>query len=248
MTIKTQKEIDIMNEGGQILAEVLEKARKYSRVNITTIEIDQYIEKIILSKKAKPSFKNFKGYPASSCLSVNDELVHTIPSERKLKEGDILSIDAGVYFNGYHNDAAITFGIGKITEKAKDLIETTKESLIESIKIIKPGIHIGDVQNRIQKIIEDRKYSVIKDLSGHFIGKKLQEEPSIPNIGKPKTGFVLSAGMTFCLEPMVSIGSYKLKLSDDRWTIKTFDGSLSAHFEHTIAVTNKGYLILTALD
>lgn len=248
MTIKNQNAINAMSAGGKILSTVLKKAKKFCRAGIKTIEIDAFIENFIIESNARPSFKNFKGYPFSSCICINEELVHTLPGNRKICSGDIISLDVGVYYQGYHTDAAITFGIGKISESAKRLIHITKKSLNEGIKIISPGVKIGDVQSKIQTTIEDAGLHVIRDLSGHGIGRKLQEYPSIPNFGRPGTGFTLEEGMTFCLEPMVAIGTHKIFLSPDKWSVTTFDKSLSAHFEHTILVVKNGHKILTSID
>jgi len=248
METKNQKEISIMRCGGKILAGILKKSANIVKPGISTIEIDEYIENYIIKNKAKPSFKNYKGYPYSSCISINDELVHGLPSQKTLNSGDIVSIDIGVYYEGYHTDAAITVPVGIISNEAKKLISITNKSLEEGIKLIRPKTKIGNIQNRIQSIIEESNYSVIRDLSGHGIGKRLQEFPSIPNVGSKGSGMELMEGMTFCLEPMVSMGSHKVITLEDGWTVVTADKSLSAHFEHTIAVTKDGYEVLTAID
>jgi len=237
-----------MTKGGIILAKLLQNAKSFCQPGIKTQDVDAFIENQIIASNAKPSFKNFKGYPSSSCISINDELVHTLPSGRKIAKGDIVSLDAGVFYEGFHTDAAITFGVGKISKSAEHLIDITKKSLYEGIKIIAPKVKIGDVQSRIQQVIEKANLYVIRDLSGHGIGRKLQEYPSIPNFGIPGSGFTLEEGMTICLEPMVAIGTHKIILRNDKWSVATADKSLSAHFEHTILVTKIGYKILTDID
>lgn len=243
--IKSQKEIGNMKEGGKILAEILASLKNFSREGINTSEIDSLAEKLMKKYKVIASFKNFRGYKYATCLSVNEEVVHGIPGRHILKRGDIFSIDAGVYHKGLHTDSAITFAIDKASTSGTKLLEVAYKSLMESAKLIAPGIKLGTIQASIQKIIEDSGYRVIKDLSGHGIGKKLQEEPQIPNYGKLDSGIVLKEGMTFCLEPMVSTGSSHIKVDSDGWTVSTLDNALSAHFEHTIAVTDIGYEILT---
>lgn len=245
INIKSDEEIEIMKRSGKILANVIQQAKKITKPGISTNEIDEFIEKSIIKSGVKPSFKNYEGYPKSSCISVNEEIVHSIPNEKIINDGDIVSIDAGVCYKGYHSDSAITFGIGKISPDVEKLINVTKNSLDEAIKQLKPGKKIGDIQAVIQKIIEHAGLYVVKGLSGHGIGKKLQEKPSIPNFGQKGKGFIVKPGMVFCIEPMVAIGTDQIRLLANGWTIVTKDLSLSAHFEHTIAITQNRCLVLT---
>lgn len=245
INLKTEQEIAIMKEGGRILAGVIQKVRQVIKPGVTTQEIDHLAERLISKAGAKPSFKKYKGYPCSSCLSVNEELVHSLPSKKIIKKGDLISVDIGVFYQGYHTDSAITFGVGKVSSQAEKLIRITKKSLDEGINLLKPGKKIGDIQAKIQAVIEKTGFSVIRDLSGHGIGKSLQEQPSIHNFGIKGTGFILKKGMTFCLEPMVAVGNPQIKIQPDGWTVITKDRSLSAHFEHTVAITKNGYLLLT---
>ncbi|MFA7000406.1 MAG: type I methionyl aminopeptidase [Candidatus Paceibacterota bacterium] len=248
MNIKSKSQIEKMRASGKILARVLLEARKLCIPGTKTIEIDNFIEKYIYSKNSIPSFKNFKGYPYSSCISINEEVVHTLPSERIIKEGDLVGLDVGVLHEGFHTDSAISFGVGKISSLDEKLLSVTKKALLNGISVIADNVKIGDVQARIQETIENAGFQVIRDLCGHGIGKKMQEPPSIPNIGRKGTGFTLKEGMTICLEPMAAIGTYKIALSDDDWSIVTLDGSHAAQFEHTILVTKTSADILTAID
>ena len=242
---KSPEDIEIMREGGKILASILSQAKNQCTDGKTTEEIDKFIENLIIKAGAEPSFKGFQGYKFASCISINEQLVHSLPGKKIIKNGDIVSLDAGVNYKGFHTDSAITFGIGKISRQAEKLIKITKESLQNGIKIIKPGIKIGDVEATIQKTIEGAGLAVIRDLTGHGIGRELQEKPSIPNFGYKNTGFELKEGMTFCLEPMVAVGGWRIQVLNDGWTVVTLDKSLSAHFEHSVAVTKNGYEILT---
>lgn len=243
--IKSSKEIEYMQEGGKILAQIMERLKYFSKPGINTLEIDNLAETLMKRFNVLPSFKNFRGYKYASCLSVNEEVVHGIPGRHTLKDGDIFTIDLGVYHKGLHTDSAKTFAIGKISNKAKKLIKITSESLNQTIKLIKPGVKLGTLSANIAKIIKENGFGVIKELSGHGIGKNLQEEPRVLNYAKTNTGLVLKPGMTFCLEPMVAIGHGNIKTLDDGWTISSIDNSLTAHFEHTVAVTKNKYLILT---
>jgi len=253
--IKTQKEIEIMREGGKILAEILRELEKKVRPGIKTLELGRLAESLILNSGAKPSFKGYTSrkdgiidpYPASLCTSINEEIVHCLPSERILKEGDIISLDLGIYYKNFHTDMAITVPVGRVTLEAQRLIKVTKKSLKRGIKEIKPGNHIGNVENAIQRFVESNGFNVVRDLCGHGIGKELHEEPQILNFGKKGTGPELKEGMVFCPEPMVAVGDPTIRRAKDGWGYQTFDDSLSAHFEHTIAVTKKGFDILTSL-
>lgn len=243
--LKNPEEIKIMRQGGIIASKVLKKLSAAARNGTKTIELDKLARKLIKDENATPSFLGHNGYPAAICTSVNEEIVHGIPGPRALKDGDILGIDIGIFWKGYHTDTAVSIPVGNIEGSKRKLIEKTKESLDRAIEIIRPDIHLGDIQNRVQKIVEEAGYGVIKDLSGHGIGKKLQEYPSIPNFGKANTGPVLAIGSVIAIEPMVSLGDWHVKIKDDGWTVVIADGSYGAHFEHTVAVTPGGYEILT---
>lgn len=248
ITIKTKKEIEIMREGGRILAAVLEDVKNYTKVGMTTKDLDKYTGRLCLKYKTKPAFKGYLDFPANIITSINDEIVHGLPSDKKIiKEGDLVSLDFGVLREGFYTDAAITFGVGEIDKTKQKLIEVVNKSLFAGAKKIKDGAYLGDVSAEIQKYVESRGFSVIRCLAGHGIGRQIHEEPTIPNFGKKKTGLVLKEGMTLAIEPMIAEGGFELELSPDKWTYRTVDGSLSAHFEHTLAVTKKGYDILTSL-
>jgi methionyl aminopeptidase len=249
MNIKNQDEIKKMTEAGKILGDVLKLIRQKIQVGISAKELDDYAEKCILARNAIPAFKNFNGYPNSICVSINEEIVHGIPtSGKKIKEGDIVGIDCGVKYEGYNSDAAFTIGVGKISPLAKRIIETTKKSLNKAIVAIKPGIELKKIQKIIQKTIEDEGFAVIRSLSGHGIGKNLHEAPTIFNYVDNGPKVILKQGMTICIEPMSAVGTYEIKTENDNWTIKTLDNSISAHFEHTILITDKAAKILTPYD
>jgi methionyl aminopeptidase len=246
ITIKNSREIEIMREGGKILAAILKDAHEFTGPGVTTEDIDKYVGRLCLKYKVKPAFKNYQGFPASICTSVNDEIVHGIPSDKKvIKEGDIISLDFGVLYKGFNTDAAITFGVGKINPAKIKLIDVVQKSFFAGAKKIKDGAYLGDYSATTQKYIEDRGFSVVRCLAGHGIGRDIHEEPSIPNFGKKKTGVILEEGMTLALEPMICEKGFKLVIAPDKWTYKSVDGGLTSHFEHTIAVTRKGYEILT---
>jgi len=254
ISIKTSEEIKIMRQAGRILAQVMKKVARQVKPGISTFELDEMAEKLIKNFGAEPAFKGYqpdtvynqKGYPATLCTSINNEVVHGIPSpNRFLKEGDIIGLDCGVKFQDYYADMAITLPVGKINSEARRLILVTKKALGLAIKKIKPGIHLGDISSTIQSYVEKNGFSVVRELSGHGIGKNLHEEPTILNFGKPNTGPILKEGMTLAIEPMINVGDWKVKTLDDGWTIVTADNSLSAHFEHTILVTSRGAEILT---
>lgn len=252
ISIKTAKEIKILREGGKILASVLKEVAKRAKPGVATIELDELAEKLIRRAGGEPSFLNYKtrydkiSYPASLCVSKNDEVVHGIPgSDKILIEGDIVSLDLGMKYKGLYTDTAITVPVGEIDEKAKKLIEACKKSLLEAIRAAKSGATIGDIGFAAQKFVEKNKFGVIRNLAGHGVGYKVHEEPEIPNFGRRGTGEILREGMILALEPMITDGGYEIFLDDDNWTWKTKDGSLAAHFEHTIVVTKKGGEILT---
>lgn len=243
--IKTPEEIEIMAEGGKILAKIMKKVVAKVKPGVKTKELNEYFEKLVFKFGAKPSFKGEEGFPASICTCVNEEIVHCLPSERILKGGDILSLDGGIFWKGFHLDMAVTVPVGEISFEAKKLIKTTKRALDMALKKVKPGNKIGDISNAIQRYVEYRGFHVIAELTGHGIGRKLHEEPEILNFGKRNTGPELKEGMVICIEPMVSAGDWKIKKTKDGFGWQTVDGSLSAHFEHTVAVTKNSYKILT---
>jgi len=243
--IKTPKEIEIMVGGGKILARIMKKLEKEIKPGITTKELDRLVESLIFKFGANCSFKGYEGYPTCLCASINDEIVHAVPSERILKEGDIISLDLGIKWKGFHTDMAVTLPVGKINPQAQKLIEVTKKSLEIGIKEVKPGNYLGDIGYAIQKYVESQGFGVVRELCGHGIGKNIHEDPEVLNFGERKTGAKIQEGMVLCLEPMVTVGDWRIKKSDDGFGYKTKDNSLSAHFEHTIAVTGNGFQILT---
>ena len=246
ITIKTPREIELMREAGRILAEVHNELGKIIEPGITTLEIDKMGEKLIRSFGCEPSFLNYQGYPASICVSVNEEVVHGIPSPKRiLKEGDIVSLDAGVIYKGYHSDAARTYGVGQITKEATQLIEVTKQCFFEGIKFAKPGNHLHDISNAIMDYATKYGYGVVRDLTGHGIGSHLHEDPDIPNFRQKKRGPKLVPGMTLAIEPMINAGTYRVSWLDDDWTVVTNDGKLSAHYENTVLITEEGCEILS---
>jgi methionyl aminopeptidase len=243
--LKSKKEIEIMKKGGQIAASVLNQLKYKVKPGITTKSLDKYAEELIRNARAIASFKNFHNYPASVCISVNKEVVHGIPSDRILKEGDIVGIDLGILYQGYHTDTAMTCGVGKISIEAQKLINTTQKALEIAIIAVRPGNHLSDIGYTIQSYVEKEGYSVVRTLVGHGIGHNLQEEPAVPNYGKKGQGIVLKEGMTIAIEPMINVGKHSVKILKDGWTVVTADKSLSAHFEHTIAITKNSPIILT---
>ncbi len=246
VTIKSEREIGLMREAGRILAITHEELEKALKPGISTWEIDRLGEEIIRSYGCVPSFKNYRGYPASICISVNDEVVHGIPSKKRiLDEGDIVSLDAGVIYRGYHSDAARTHGVGQISPEAGQLIEVTKQCFFEGIKYAKTGNHLNDISTAIQTYAEKFGYGVVRDLVGHGIGTHLHEDPEVPNFARKRKGIRLQPGMTLAVEPMINAGRYEVRWLDDDWTVITKDGSLSAHYENTILITEEGPEILS---
>lgn len=238
ITIKSKREISLMREAGKILAEVHQKLGEIVAPGITTMDIDRKGCELIRKAGCEPSFLNYDGYPASICVSVNDEVVHGIPSDdRRLEEGDIVSLDAGVIWNGYHSDAARTYAVGEISEEAERLIQITQESFYEGIKKAVPGNHLHDISAAVQNYVESNGFSVVRDLVGHGIGTKLHEEPQIPNYKPIGRGPKLRPGMTLAVEPMVNAGDWEIWILEDDWTVVTRDGSKSAHYENTILIT-----------
>ena len=249
VVLKSDREIALMREAGRISAGALKLGGEAVEPGVSTREIDRIIRRYIESQGAKPSFLNYNGFPASACISVNNEVIHGIPkANRILKHGDIVSIDVGACINGFHGDNAWTFACGDISSDAQRLLDTTKESLFEAIKIAKPGNRVGDIGNTVEEYVKTRGYSVVRDFVGHGVGTQLHEEPSIPNFGRPGHGVRLLPGMTIAIEPMINMGTGSIKTLDDDWTVVTLDNKLSAHFEHTIAITSDGPLILTNPD
>lgn len=245
--IKTQEEIKIIAEGGKILATVLAEVEKLVKPGVSTEELDRSAEALILKHGAMPAFKGYDGFPYSLCASVNEVIVHGFPSKIILKEGDIIGLDLGVLYKGYNTDMAITVPVGNISFEAKRLIMVAKKALKRGIKKVRDGVTTGDVGNTIQRYIEDQGLGVVRDLCGHGIGKDVHEDPKIPNYGTRHKGEVLKEGMVICLEPMVTIGDWHLKKAQDGYGYATRDGSLAAHFEHTMAVTKDGVRVLTEL-
>ncbi|OEF96439.1 type I methionyl aminopeptidase [Vulcanibacillus modesticaldus] len=244
---KSDYEIKMMRIAGQIVAETHQVLAKAIRPGITTKELDQIAENFIRSKGASPSFLGYAGFPASICTSVNNELVHGIPSNRVLKEGDIISIDVGAEYKGYHGDSAWTYGIGKISEQAKKLLKVTEESLYKGLEKASPEFRLSDISHAIQQHVESHGFSIVREYVGHGIGENLHEDPQIPNFGPPNRGPRLKPGMALAIEPMVNAGKRFVKTLTDQWTVVTEDNSLCAHFEHTIVITDNGHEILTKL-
>lgn len=246
VSIKSAREIELMTEAGRILAIVHEEMEKALRPGMSTLDIDRIGEEVIRSYGCTPSFLNYNGYPASICVSVNDEVVHGIPTKNRiLKDGDIVGLDAGVIYKGYHSDAARTHGIGEISKEASELIKITKESFFEGIKYAREGNHLFEISAAIGRYAEERGYGVVRDLCGHGIGTKLHEAPEIPNYEMGRKGMKLRAGMTLAIEPMINIGDYRVRWLDDDWTVVTRDGALSAHYENTVLITEGEPKLLT---
>jgi methionyl aminopeptidase len=247
VTVKSEQEISLMRRAGQIVARTLDLLAQEVRPGITTAHLDRLAEEFIRSEGAIPSFKGYRGFPASICTSPNDVIVHGIPGNYVLKEGDILGIDCGAIWKGYHGDAAITVGVGEIDEEARRLLDVTKEALERAISVCVEGSRIGDIGHAVQSTVEAAGFSVVRDYVGHGIGREMHEPPQIPNYGDPGVGKRIKAGHVFAIEPMVNIGTHETIVDPDGWTVRTRDGSLSAHFEHTVAVTPSGPEVLTAL-
>ena len=243
--IKSSAEIAKMKVSGRIVYDTLCEVEKHIQAGITTKELDQIARNYILSQGAKPSFLNYNGYPASICASVNEVVIHGIPSSRKLKDGDIISIDVGAVKDGYHGDAARTFTVGEISSEAKRLIDVTKQSFFEGLKFARHGERLGSVQAAIQKYVEENGFGIVRNYCGHGIGKEMHESPEIPNYGTAGRGIRLVKGMTIAVEPMITYGSYATTVLNDGWTVVTLDGSLSAHYENTILITDGEPELLT---
>ena len=249
VTIKSAKEIELMRESCRLLSIVHQEMEQAIKPGMTTKEIDILGDSLIRKLGCIPNFKNYNGYPASVCVSVNDEVVHGIPNKhRVLQEGDIVSLDAGLIYKGYHSDAARTHAVGQISPEAQKLIDVTKQSFFEGIKMAKAGNHLHDISNAIDAYVKPYGYGIVRDLVGHGIGTALHEDPQVPNFRQLRRGIKLQAGMTLAIEPMVNAGGSDVKILPDGWTVLTKDGSLSAHFEHTVAITPDGPKILTLCD
>lgn len=246
ISVKSEKEIQLMRESGKILAAVLKELEDEICEGISTYDIDKKCYELIKKNGCTPSFLNYNGFPASICVSVNDQVVHGIPNKKKiLKNGDIVSLDCGVIYQGYHSDAARTLAVGEISDEAKRLIDVTRQSFFEGIKYAREGYHLYEISAAIQKYVEANGYSVVRDLVGHGIGRVLHEEPQIPNFAQKRRGPALKAGMTLAIEPMVNQGRFEVYWEDDNWTVITADGSLSAHYENTVLITNGEPELLT---
>jgi len=247
IVLKSRREIDSMRASCRIVAEVLEGLRSMVGPGVTTYELEKYASGEALKRNAKCAFRGYHEYPSSLCCSPNDQVVHGLPNKDPLKLGDILSLDFGVLFNGFYGDAAITVPVGDVSGAAKKLVSVTEESLYASIEMAKPGNRLGDISSAVQVYVESRGYSVVRDFVGHGIGRSLHEDPQIPNYGPPGKGIKLKVGMVLAIEPMVNEKSHEVKVLDDNWTVVTCDGCLSAHFEHSVAITENGPEILTRI-
>ncbi|GFZ32830.1 methionine aminopeptidase [Clostridium zeae] len=245
--LKNDNEIDLMRKAGRLLGEVLLLLEGNIKPGITTAELDKIAEEFITKHGAKPSFKGLYGFPSSLCISVNEVVVHGFPGKYRLKEGDIISVDGGVFLNGYHSDAARTFAVGEISDQARKLIDVTKESFFKGIEKAHVGNRLTDISYDIQQYVESNGFSVVRDYVGHGIGKDVHEDPEVPNFGRPGRGPKLTEGMVLAIEPMVNIGDYHVKTLSDDWTVVTVDGSLSAHYENTVAILPNGPEILTLI-
>lgn len=245
ISIKSDREIELMKEAGRLVGETHKYLKQFIKEGITTIELDRLAEDFIRKNGGIPTEKGYEGYPASICASVNDEVVHGIPGKRKLKNGDIITIDMVISYKGYQADSAWTYAVGEISKEKKYLMEHTEKALYEGLKQVKPGNRLGDVSHAIQEYAESHNLSVVRELSGHGIGTEMHEDPDIPNYGKKGTGILLKKGMTLAIEPMLNLGKRDIAILNDDWTIVTLDGSDSAHYEHTVVVTKDGCEIIT---
>ena len=245
ITIKSKDEIELMRHAGYLVSLTHQYLKPFIKPGITTGELDRLAEEFIISHDGVPSCKGYEGFPCALCVSVNDEVVHGIPGKRKLRNGDIVTIDMVIGYHGYQGDAAWTYAVGTISDKKKYLMEHTEKALYEGIKMVKPGNRIGDISHAVEEYAKSHKLGVVKELVGHGIGTEMHEDPDVPNYGKAGTGPKLKAGMVICIEPMLNLGSADVGILDDDWTIVTQDGEPAAHYEHTILVTDDGYEILT---
>lgn len=245
ISIKSEYEIDLMRKAGEIVGDTHHYLEPFIKPGISTKELDQLAHGYIIRRGATPSFLNLYGFPASICISINEEVVHGIPSKRKLKNGDIVSIDIGACYKGYHGDSAWSYPVGTVSPKKQKLLELTEESLMRGLAVVKEGAHVGDIGYTIEKFAKEFKLGVVKELVGHGVGSSVHEEPDVPNFGKLGTGAELKAGMVIAIEPMLNLGTANVYLLEDDWTVITADELPSAHFEHTVLVTKEGYEILT---
>lgn len=243
--LKTPQEIKILQKAGKILSSIVQDVTGSLKSGMTTKQIDAIAEKLIDSHKVLPAFKGYRGFPACCCISVNEEVVHGIPGNKVVREGDIVTVDVGIIYKDYYSDTAITVGVGRINSRLQDLLDVTRNSLYAGIAQAKPGNHLGDISHAVQKFVEDHKLAVVRDFVGHGIGRNLHEAPEVANFGMPNTGPELKEGLVLAIEPMVNMGTWKTRINDDGWTVVTADGQPSAHFEHSIAITADGPLILT---
>lgn len=245
--LKTKREIEIMRKAGKLVAQSHELVRKHIKPGVTTLELDLLVEDFLRSQNAIPTFKGYNGFPFSICASVNEEVVHGFPSTRKLAEGDIVSIDIGATFEGYVGDSAKTFLVGEVDDEKRRLVEVTRQSFYEGIKFAKESFRLSDISHAIQQYVESNGFSVVRDFVGHGVGRNMHESPQIPNFGKPNKGPRLQEGMVLAIEPMINAGKYNVKVLDNDWTVVTIDGKPSAHYEHTVAITDGEPLLLTTL-
>ena len=245
ITIKSKREVELLKIAGNIVYQTDQYLKPYIKEGMTTKELDKLAEDFIRSKDATPSFKGYEGFPSTLCTSINSEVVHGFPSDRKLKNGDIISIDIGACYKGYHGDSAWTYTVGEVDEKTRKLLEVTEKSLFIGLTQVKPGNRIGDIGYAIEQYAHKHNLGVVKELCGHGVGTSVHEDPEVPNYGIPNTGPRLKEGMVIAVEPMLTLGRPDIFVHDNNWTIDTQDGSLSAHFEHTVVVTKDGYQILT---
>jgi methionyl aminopeptidase len=247
IVLKSEREIALMRRGGHILADVVEMLRGLVKPGMSTLEVDEEVESFIRHRGAQPAFKGYRGFPATVCISINEEVVHGIPSaHRRMKEGDIVGFDLGCIVEGYYADCAVTLPLGEVPPRVQELLDVTRESLDKAIAECRPGRRLSDVSHAVQKHVERHGFGVVRTFVGHGIGRALHEEPQVPNFGDPGRGPQLKPGMVLAIEPMVTMGSYDVKILEDGWTAVTKDGSLAAHFEHTIAVGEKGPEVLTS--
>ena len=243
--VKTEKQIQAMRECGKILRDTLLKVEEFIKPGMTTKEVDKFVHRYVISRGAKPSCLGYEGYPAATCVSVNEVVVHGIPGDRVIEDGDIVSVDLCVLYKGMHTDAARTFCVGNVSPEKRKLVEITEQSFFEGIKHIKSGSRVGDIGEAVQQYAESFGYGIVRDLQGHGVGCSIHEDPGIPNFGKAGTGPFLKEGMTIAVEPMITLGTYEVFVSEDGWTVSTDDGQPAAHYENTMVVTKDGVEILT---
>ena len=247
ITIKSKEQIEKMRKAGKLTAEAIEAVHQAIHPGVTTKELDAIAEDYIRSRGGVPSFKGYGGFPGSICASVNEEVVHGIPSSRQLKEGDIIGIDCGVLLDGWQGDSAATFAVGKISDEAQSLIDITRQSFYEGLKMCHPGMRLGDIGHAVQSYAEAHGCGVVRDLCGHGIGREMHEDPEVPNFGKPGRGLRLTKGLVIAIEPMLNLGTWRVRTLSDGWTCVSADGSLSGHYEHTVAITDGEPELLTLL-